>query len=115
MAGLHADPRPTLITMYPYIHGYHHKVLSELQPHLHDGFCSRDFAFLVLITLEILRIMDDDIKPSNPTEWMRYALSLAKQSPPKPSNYRVGAVLLEEASQEVLATGYTLELPGNTH
>jgi len=59
--------------------------------------------------------MDDAIKPSNPTEWMRYALSLAKQSPPKPSNYRVGAVLLEEASHEILATGYTLELPSNTH
>ena len=47
--------------------------------------------------------------------WMRHALSLAEQSPAKPSNYRVGAVLIDAESHEVLATGYSLELPGNTH
>ncbi|XXG95878.1 hypothetical protein Hte_002151 [Hypoxylon texense] len=46
---------------------------------------------------------------------MKLALSLATQSPPKPTNYRVGAVVVEVASNEILATGYTLELPGNTH
>ena len=47
--------------------------------------------------------------------YMAYALQLAKQSPPRPTNYRVGAVLVDAATNEVLATGYTLELPGNTH
>ena len=46
---------------------------------------------------------------------MRLALSLATQSPPKPTNYRVGALVVDVARNEVLATGYTLELPGNTH
>ncbi|KAK8044603.1 Bifunctional protein RIB2 [Apiospora rasikravindrae] len=47
--------------------------------------------------------------------YLRHALSLAQKSPPKPSNYRVGAVLVNAATNEVLSTGYTLELPGNTH
>jgi pyrimidine deaminase RibD-like protein len=47
--------------------------------------------------------------------YLGLALSLATQSPPKPTNYRVGAVLLDVASNEILSTGYTLELPGNTH
>lgn len=46
---------------------------------------------------------------------MQQALDLAKQSPPKPTNFRVGALVVDYASNEVLATGYTLELPGNTH
>ncbi|TRX95540.1 hypothetical protein FHL15_003498 [Xylaria flabelliformis] len=47
--------------------------------------------------------------------FMRLALSLATKSPPKPTNYRVGAVMVDAATNNVLATGYTLELPGNTH
>lgn len=46
---------------------------------------------------------------------MQQALDLAKQSPPKPTNFRVGALIVDYSSNEVLATGYTLELPGNTH
>lgn len=46
---------------------------------------------------------------------MRHALALAEKSPPKPSNFRVGAVIVEEASGTVIAEGYTLECPGNTH
>ncbi|KAK5008499.1 hypothetical protein LTR28_003898 [Elasticomyces elasticus] len=47
---------------------------------------------------------------------MRLALSCAKQSPPKSSNYCVGAVIVSPSSTPaILATGYTLELPGNTH
>jgi len=46
---------------------------------------------------------------------MRLALSLAQKSPPKPTNYRVGAVLVDLATNETLATGFTLEMPGNTH
>lgn len=49
-------------------------------------------------------------------EYMRLALSEAQKSPPKPTNYCVGAVLVSPSAQEpILATGYTLELLGNTH
>jgi pyrimidine deaminase RibD-like protein len=46
---------------------------------------------------------------------MRHALSLAKTSPPKPTNFRVGAVIMRLADNHISAEGYTLELPGNTH
>lgn len=55
------------------------------------------------------------IEPLNHRAYMSLALSLAKKSPPKPSNFCVGAVLVDEASNEILATGYTLEREGNTH
>lgn len=47
--------------------------------------------------------------------YLEYALALAQNSPPKPTNYRVGAVLLNVTTNEILSSGYTLELPGNTH
>ncbi len=47
--------------------------------------------------------------------FMQLALDEARKSPPKPSNFRVGAVLVDEYSAQVISTGYTLELPGNTH
>jgi pyrimidine deaminase RibD-like protein len=46
---------------------------------------------------------------------MRLALSEAEKSPPKPTNFRVGALLVETSTGTILASGYTLELPGNTH
>ncbi|KAH8801616.1 cytidine deaminase-like protein [Xylogone sp. PMI_703] len=46
---------------------------------------------------------------------MRQALSLAQKSPPKPTNYRVGAILVDADSDTVITTGYTLECEGNTH
>ncbi|KAI9780756.1 MAG: hypothetical protein M1839_006544 [Geoglossum umbratile] len=46
---------------------------------------------------------------------MLLALSLSRLSPPKPTNYRVGALLLNATTNTVLSTSYTLELPGNTH
>ncbi|KAF2092674.1 cytidine deaminase-like protein [Rhizodiscina lignyota] len=48
-------------------------------------------------------------------DYMRLALQEARKSPPKPTNFCVGAVLVDEANHTILATGYTLELPGNTH
>jgi pyrimidine deaminase RibD-like protein len=51
----------------------------------------------------------------SPEDFMRLALTQAEKSPPKPSNFRVGAVLVDEEDDNILATGYTLELPGNTH
>ncbi|KAI1403883.1 cytidine deaminase-like protein [Hypoxylon fuscum] len=56
-----------------------------------------------------------NIEAGDHISYMRLALSLATQSPPKPTNYRVGAVVVHEATNKILATGYTLELPGNTH
>ena len=53
--------------------------------------------------------------PESHEDYMRLALSLAKQSPPQPTNFRVGAILVDEAEHTILSTGYTLELPGNTH
>ena len=47
--------------------------------------------------------------------FMRLALEQASKSPPRPTNFRVGAVLVASSKNEILATGYTLELPGNTH
>ncbi|KAI9761354.1 MAG: hypothetical protein M1835_008188 [Candelina submexicana] len=49
------------------------------------------------------------------TAMMRLAISQAEKSPPKPTNFRVGAVLADRLNRIVLATGYTLQLPGNTH
>lgn len=53
--------------------------------------------------------------PADPAHYMRLALDEARKSPPKPTNYCVGAVLVDPLKDEVLSTGYTLELPGNTH
>ncbi|MCJ1472109.1 hypothetical protein MMC13_000756 [Lambiella insularis] len=53
--------------------------------------------------------------PINREDYMRLALILAGKSDPKPTNFRVGAVLVDEAKNKILSTGYTLELPGNTH
>lgn len=56
-----------------------------------------------------------EIKPNDHRAYMEFALSLARKSPPKPTNYRVGAVVVDQSSNAVLAHGYTLELEGNTH
>ncbi|KAL9020498.1 MAG: hypothetical protein Q9185_002271 [Variospora sp. 1 TL-2023] len=55
------------------------------------------------------------IAPLDHLGYMRLALSLAEKCPPKPTNYRVGAVLVDEGTNQILSTGFTLELPGNTH
>ncbi|KAF1810314.1 cytidine deaminase-like protein [Eremomyces bilateralis CBS 781.70] len=47
--------------------------------------------------------------------YMQLALAEARKSPPKPTNFCVGAVLVDSIRDEVLSTGYTLELEGNTH
>jgi len=60
-------------------------------------------------------------------KYLRQALSLARLSEPKPTNFRVGCVIVSYGSGSgseaggsggggtVLSTGYTLELEGNTH
>jgi pyrimidine deaminase RibD-like protein len=57
----------------------------------------------------------DSLEPGDHKAYMQFALNLARKSPPKPTNYRVGAVLVDLSCNKILATGYTLELPGNTH
>ena len=59
--------------------------------------------------------------------YMQLSLTLARKSPPKPTNFCVGAGLVSPASiptsaekaaweeNSLLVTGYTLESPGNTH
>ncbi|KAK5948452.1 hypothetical protein OHC33_010486 [Knufia fluminis] len=50
--------------------------------------------------------------------YLRQTIDLAKQSPPKPTNFRVGCVIVAHSGPnppQVLSTGYTLELEGNTH
>jgi pyrimidine deaminase RibD-like protein len=54
----------------------------------------------------------------SPLHFMRLALAEARRSPPKPTNFCVGAVLVSQdftPAAKVLVTGYTLECPGNTH
>ena len=46
---------------------------------------------------------------------MQHALSLARRVTPRSTNFCVGAVLVDEEKSEVMYTGYTLELPDNTH
>ena len=55
------------------------------------------------------------MRQSIQTLYMEYAVSLAGKSPPQPTNFCVGAVLVDEVSNNLLTTGYTLELPENTH
>lgn len=48
--------------------------------------------------------------------WLRIALEEARKSPPKPTNFCVGACLVSPStSPEPLVTGFTLECEGNTH
>ncbi|KIW99766.1 uncharacterized protein Z518_10694 [Rhinocladiella mackenziei CBS 650.93] len=50
--------------------------------------------------------------------FLKQALDLASLSPPRPTNFRVGCIIVSQSpspNSSVLATGYTIELPGNTH
>lgn len=55
------------------------------------------------------------ITPQDHLGYMKFALSLANNSILKSTNFRVGALLLDQDTNQILSTGYTLELPGNTH
>jgi pyrimidine deaminase RibD-like protein len=55
------------------------------------------------------------IAPLDHTAYMQLAILLAEKAIPKSTNFRVGALLVDEATNQILSTGYTLELPGNTH
>lgn len=49
------------------------------------------------------------------SHYLRVALAEARKSPPKPTNFCVGALILAPPTLEPLVTGYTLECNGNTH
>ncbi|KAM5346607.1 hypothetical protein ACJ41O_009612 [Fusarium nematophilum] len=55
------------------------------------------------------------IEPGDHKAAMQRALGLASNSPPKPTNFRVGALIVRLEDNTIVAEGYTLELPGNTH
>lgn len=46
--------------------------------------------------------------------YMEYALERARQSPPAPTKFCVGAVLVDADKNKILSTGYSIELPGDT-
>ena len=64
--------------------------------------------------------MNDPVREGH-VACLRRCLDLARQSPPRPTNFRVGALVCSHAGTAIdtgptiLATGYTLELEGNTH
>ena len=47
--------------------------------------------------------------------YMEYAISFAKMSPPSPAKFCVGALVVDADRDTILASGYSLELEGNTH
>ena len=47
--------------------------------------------------------------------FMQQALDLACRAPAKTTNFRVGALIVNEATQEIVSSGFTNERPGNTH
>ena len=46
--------------------------------------------------------------------YMEYALEQARLSPPASTKFCVGAVLVDADKNEILSTGYSMELPGNS-
>ncbi|KAL9045241.1 MAG: hypothetical protein Q9214_001693 [Letrouitia sp. 1 TL-2023] len=46
--------------------------------------------------------------------YMEYALERARLSPPASTKFCVGAVLVDATKNEILSTGYSLELPRNS-
>ena len=45
--------------------------------------------------------------------YMEYALEQARLSPPAPTKFCVGAVLVDAEKDEILSAGYSMELPGD--
>ncbi|KAB8215062.1 DRAP deaminase [Aspergillus novoparasiticus] len=63
-----------------------------------------------------------NIATGNHKGYMEYALEKARLSPPSSTKFCVGAVLVDADRNEILSTGYSMELPGgrpgdpgNTH
>jgi len=63
-----------------------------------------------------------NIGPGSYKAYMQYAIEQARKSPPSPSKFCVGAVLVDADANQILATGFSEELPrdrpgdpGSTH
>lgn len=63
----------------------------------------------------VSQITFPSIKAGDHAAYMEHALEQAHKSHPLPTNFRVGAVLVDADTNNIIATGYSLELPGNTH
>lgn len=62
--------------------------------------------------------MMQNISKDTHLSYLKQTITLARQSPPKPTNFCVGCVIVsytDPTNPKILSTGYTLELPGNTH
>lgn len=55
-----------------------------------------------------MSLPDDD-------QFLRFALTEAKKCIPTSTAYCVGCIIVHPETREILATGYSRELPGNTH
>ncbi|RJE20999.1 hypothetical protein PHISCL_06669 [Aspergillus sclerotialis] len=53
------------------------------------------------------------IADGNHQGYMEYAIQQARLSPPAPTKFCVGAVLVDADKNEILSTGYSMELPGD--
>ncbi|KAF2720158.1 hypothetical protein K431DRAFT_227026 [Polychaeton citri CBS 116435] len=65
-----------------------------------------------------MRSTVSSIPPIDHRQYLILALDEARKSPPKPTNFCVGACIVDPSTSPtptVLCTGYTLELEGNTH
>jgi pyrimidine deaminase RibD-like protein len=59
--------------------------------------------------------MSNPPDPDTHFKYMQLALDLARKAPPKPSNYEVGAILVDPKTNTIIGTGFTSECEGNTH
>ena len=92
------------------------KIVTKLSVQLDSSYfiCNRIIQVIIIMVL-----MNESELPSiaanDHDSYMRFALSLADKSIPRSTNFRVGAVLVDQDTNQILSTGYTLEIPGNTH
>ncbi|KAL9106534.1 MAG: hypothetical protein Q9227_008449 [Pyrenula ochraceoflavens] len=54
-------------------------------------------------------------KGQDPISLLDETVTLARKAPLSPTNFRVGALIYSPISSNIYTTGYTGELPGNTH
>ena len=95
--------------------------MQPLELFYHSGEFSTKPKRLDGIYANIVGVLMDS-EPAHPAiaagdhkDYMKYALEQARRSPPLSTNFCVGAVLVDADKNEILSTGYTLELLGNTH
>lgn len=69
--------------------------------------------------MSLLFKMSSTINNETHFQYLQICLDEARKSPPKPSNFCVGALILhyppDSDEPRILVTGYTLECEGNTH